>query len=434
MRLDELLIADNTVAEAFVREALDYQRICGGRLESHLYRFGYASEETLVTSLARQFGFPPVCLSGITIDRGVIRMIPADLARSCLILPFFYDKSGSLLKIACENPRRSGLDQELRELLPGIRVERYVAIADTLRAAIVSHYRDAVVISESPPTRDIPASGSVSVPIDQLVSLSAACRVLLIRDNDTDVPALRPVLLHQGFVVTECVSPHDLRSTFESAKPDILVLVGSDSSRLQMLFAEIDSLATAIASCPSFLVMREIDDADIGRLLRIGFEEVVRAGNVLDLLMIKLNRFKERLITQRNQRVELLQALGTHGSLADMNVIDLLQAMGPTGKTARISISAEGRQLTVFIDRGRVMYAECDDFIGPDAVYSAVGWNQGVWSVDPVCPDELPAPNVFSTNEAILLEGCRRLDEHNRATTPPTQASKDSIAIISSLI
>jgi hypothetical protein len=100
-----------------------------------------------------------------------------------------------------------------------------------------------------------------------------------------------------------------------------------------------------------------------------------------------------------------------------MNVIDLLQAMGPTGKTARLSVTGQGQQLTIYLKEGQITYAECEDVVGAEAVYCALGWRKGVWSLESVAPEDIPDPNVSHTNEGILLEGCRRLDESIRDTS-----------------
>jgi len=149
--------------------------------------------------------------------------------------------------------------------------------------------------------------------------------------------------------------------------------------------------------------------------------------------MIKLSRLRERLQSERSRQLEIMQTLGTHGSLTDMNVIDLLQSMGQTGKTARISVSAHGQQLTVYLDRGRIVYAECDDIRGPEAVYCALGWRQGVWSVDPVAAEELPEPNNNLATEAVLLDGCRRLDEMKRQDNSEQIQGADQLAVFNGL-
>jgi hypothetical protein len=72
-------------------------------------------------------------------------------------------------------------------------------------------------------------------------------------------------------------------------------------------------------------------------------------------------------------------------------------------------------ELTICLDKGRIIYAQSDDKTGAEAVYDGVTWHTGKWVVQPLKESELPAPNNDDANESILMEGCRRLDEKSRA-------------------
>ena len=198
----------------------------------------------------------------------------------------------------------------------------------------------------------------------------------------------------------------------------MLVLAADCSGpEVSVLLRQITARQIKLSDQPTFLVVSNMTDSEIGDLLRLGFEDVIRVENILDLMMIKLARVRDRLLAERSYRVEIIQDLGTRGSLDDMNIIDLLQAMGPTGKTVRISISGSGHQLTIYLNRGQVIFAECEDLSGAEAIYQALTWKQGIWSVDPATDHDLPQPNNHLSNEAILLEGCRLLDERRKAVS-----------------
>jgi hypothetical protein len=416
MRLDQIIFSRNLATEEQVREALEYQKEYGGRLETHLFRMGYVNEAGLVTALSEQLGCPPIVLTGLDIPIEVVEMIPAETAWTLLVLPFAFDQATRTLKLACECSKRTDLRESLETACPGIKIELHLALGVVLQAALVKYYRVAPAVVEIVSPEFEPPTNAISVPIEYLVSQSAKCQILLFEAGETGIPPLGPVLRHQGFIVKIAQSVDDLGREVHESKPDALLMVvpeGRDC--VDSLLAKLSDRSISILDFPTYLVTSSVDDSEIGELLGLGFEEVIRVQNVLDLLMIKLKRLKDRLINQRNQRQEILQTLGTHGSLQDMNVVDLLQAMGTTGKTASISVSAMGKQLTVFLDRGRIIYAECDDTTGPEAVYSAIGWNQGVWNVDPIRPEDLPTPNIFTSSEGLLLEGCRRLDEMSRS-------------------
>jgi hypothetical protein len=59
------------------------------------------------------------------------------------------------------------------------------------------------------------------------------------------------------------------------------------------------------------------------------------------------------------------------------------------------------------------LYATCGSHSGPEAVYRVIAWeDQGEFTVH--TETELPDPNIRSSNESILMEGCRILDESRR--------------------
>jgi hypothetical protein len=55
------------------------------------------------------------------------------------------------------------------------------------------------------------------------------------------------------------------------------------------------------------------------------------------------------------------------------------------------------------------------DLTGAKAVYEALGWTDGTWMVEPIRSDDIPTLNNNLSNEAILMEVCRLLDEKLRA-------------------
>ncbi|RKX22368.1 MAG: hypothetical protein DRP35_02060, partial [Candidatus Zixiibacteriota bacterium] len=55
-----------------------------------------------------------------------------------------------------------------------------------------------------------------------------------------------------------------------------------------------------------------------------------------------------------------------------------------------------------------------DEIYGPEAVFKAIGWKKGVWSIEPIEAKDIPAKNIELPNETILLEGCRLFDEQNK--------------------
>jgi hypothetical protein len=94
-----------------------------------------------------------------------------------------------------------------------------------------------------------------------------------------------------------------------------------------------------------------------------------------------------------------------------MSLLQLLQTMGPSCKTARIRVSSEGGKLTMCLDKGKVIYAKGNDKQGAEAIYEGASWKTGKWTVHPLKPDELPDPNNDTPLENIFVESSRRIQE-----------------------
>ena len=75
-------------------------------------------------------------------------------------------------------------------------------------------------------------------------------------------------------------------------------------------------------------------------------------------------------------------------------------------------------QLVLFLDRGNIIYAKLNDLEGPEAVYRAMAWTEGDWEIEPIKSGQMPEPNNEYSNESILMEGCRLIDEAQREAEP----------------
>jgi hypothetical protein len=99
------------------------------------------------------------------------------------------------------------------------------------------------------------------------------------------------------------------------------------------------------------------------------------------------------------------------GGLAALGFIDLLQVLAQASKSVRMNLGGPGgERAEVYLRRGRMVHAKCGPAVGVDAIYRIIGWGEdGTFEVLPT--EEFPSDNVFEANEAILMEGCRLMDE-----------------------
>ncbi len=415
MRLDNILLEEGLATKAQIEEALDYQKKYGGRLESHLLRFGYVSENNLLKALSRQFNCKCVNVSDLNIPKNILDYIPAEIVWKKIILPFEYNSAADSLKVACENPRDQYLTDELASVIGVQKIELYLAIGSTLRCSILQNYRKHL--------REVPVNKKVAGEQPNLSKKFRSfkgkpCKILIHNKNNLDFMMIEKNLNKSDYHIMVSHSIEECKKLYNEENPDILLLLKSGSAmEVSDFIIELVVNEIPIDQVPTLLVPNGVVVNELIPLLKDGVEDVIPIDEGLEPLIIKLNRIRERMEAANTQRVRVIQDLGTHGTLQDMSLIDLIQAMGTSKKTARISITGQGKQLTMYLDKGNIIYAECEGKVGPEAVYQGIPWTRGIWSVDPVEPEKLPEPNNFESNDSILLEGCRLMDEETREDT-----------------
>ncbi|HKK20999.1 MAG TPA: hypothetical protein VJ983_05950, partial [candidate division Zixibacteria bacterium] len=139
-RIDEILLQGQKVSEAEIAAALNRQKSVGGKLCSHLFESGAATEEDLILALSEHFGRPGVKLDSIEIAPDILNLIPPNFALSRLILPVGINAEQNAVQIACVDPDDAELSSELNTLVHPRSVELFVAVESTLRKAVDRFY------------------------------------------------------------------------------------------------------------------------------------------------------------------------------------------------------------------------------------------------------------------------------------------------------
>lgn len=276
----------------------------------------------------------------------------------------------------------------------------------------------------------------------QQTSLQVAQVMLL----GADPNAITPVYLRLRSEGFRTMAPTDLDSfvdLYRRSRPDIIVLgLPGTADDVTALVARLRERDIDFANTPTFTLVDSAIVPSLTSLLEQGIEDILPIDSSLDLLVVKMQKIQAVLQAKQKQREAADHKSGATGRLADMNLIDLLQALGPSRKTARITVTpgrtidpatdptstdtttgaaaanpvadrarAANDRLILYLDRGAIIFAEYRGKTGADAVYETLGWTDGYWTVEPIPREGLPAPNNDLSNESILMEGCRLLDE-----------------------
>ncbi len=136
-RLPDILLEQNLVTEAQLKECLSVQRSTGNSLPQILVERGYLSEEDLVITLSEQLGIPHIRVANYKVLKEVLAEVPEALARQHVMLPVSI--TGDVLTLAMANPLNIMALDDLR-LLTSYDIEPVVAVESELVQAIERNY------------------------------------------------------------------------------------------------------------------------------------------------------------------------------------------------------------------------------------------------------------------------------------------------------
>ncbi len=136
-KLGELLVKEGIITPSQLEEALEYQRLHGGRLGSILIKLGFATEDQVTSVLSRQYGYPYINLSKFELSPKVKEWVPAEIARKYMLVPV--DRAGATLTVAMADPTNLYAIEELK-FITGLNIQPAVASESSIIEAIEKLY------------------------------------------------------------------------------------------------------------------------------------------------------------------------------------------------------------------------------------------------------------------------------------------------------
>jgi CheY-like chemotaxis protein len=100
------------------------------------------------------------------------------------------------------------------------------------------------------------------------------------------------------------------------------------------------------------------------------------------------------------------------GTLAQMNVVDLLQSLDLGHKTCLLRITRWNETGDLYFVHGQIRHAACGTLSGDEAVYRFLTWTEGSFEIDFTA--HVTQQTTTHSTQALLMEGLRLLDEANR--------------------
>jgi len=379
--------------------------ICNIAYIHNLARFYYSTDESeddrrviqLTVKLLASLNYPPTVVE-------MLRLMYIDLAGGYSKRLPIEVLGGNILTIVdlfCENV----------PLSDHLTLDKFDAIKKKLRALVGKLFLSEVV------------EAFIDMMQEEILDLHATLKVGQVMIYSADPHLLRPLemrLKNEGLRTLSHTDKAAFLELFKRSEPDILVLaVSGGPGEISSLLVELKEGGVRFEHIPTFVMAERLVVPGLTGLLERGIEDIIALDDNLDLLVSKIRKLQVRKQGQAQPDGGGSEAAsGARGRLADMNLIDLIQALGPGRKTVKITVQPNRPTTTpllLYLSQGQITFAAFQHLVGADAVYEGVTWTDGTWTIEPALAEEIPPANNDQSNESILMEGCRLMDEKVKA-------------------
>jgi CheY-like chemotaxis protein len=239
--------------------------------------------------------------------------------------------------------------------------------------------------------------------------LAGNVKVLLVDDNPLVLDLLRRALEPIAALTTMRDGADALLKAIDEP-PDLLIadysMPGMDG---RQLFEKLKGRA-ATARIPIILVASRADINEKLKPLEDRAEDFLEKPFFIKEAAARLKKVIDKIALEKMAR----EAPGdgqVRGSLAQMNVVDLLQSLQMGQKTCALTITRNGESCQVFFSEGQINDALYGDLQGDSAVYKVLCWPEGNFLID-FTRNSREQTTTRST-QGLLMEGLRLLDEAN---------------------
>jgi DNA-binding response OmpR family regulator len=242
-------------------------------------------------------------------------------------------------------------------------------------------------------------------------------QLLLVDADSRSVRVLEVSLKKAGYSVTTAKDGVDALAKIELSTPDLIL----SDTRLPKLdgYALVRKLKDRPEWAPIPVVFltsqKSIEDKIRG--LELGVEDYLTKPIFVRELIARVNlllarRTREGIAFKHPATSTNAGRTRFSGSVADMNVVDLLQTFEVSRKSGIVHIANGDATAHVFFRDGKVVDATLGKLTGEEAVYRTLIWSEGEFEVEFTKVD--CADVIESSTQGLLMEGMRRVDEWGR--------------------
>ncbi|MGE5322509.1 MAG: DUF4388 domain-containing protein [Actinomycetota bacterium] len=235
-------------------------------------------------------------------------------------------------------------------------------------------------------------------------------KVLLVDDNPIVLDLLRRALA-QFSTVQFMTDGADAMLKAIDEKPDLIIadhaMPGVDGLQLlQKIKARPNT-----AAIPVILMASKADITEKLRPVQDTVEDFLEKPFFVKEAAARIKKVVDKISLEKMAREAPADSV-VRGSLAQMNVLDLLQSLDMGRKTCALTLTNNGDSCKMFFTDGQINHARYGDLKGDEAVYKVLSWSEGNFQID--FKGSSNEQTTTQSTQGLLLEGLRMLDESNR--------------------
>ena len=239
--------------------------------------------------------------------------------------------------------------------------------------------------------------------------MASNVKLLLVDDNPMVLGMLRQALTSLGHVTTASDAADALLKAVDDP-PDLLVvdyrMPGMDGRQL------IEKLRSRPATA-NFSAIILATKADITERLSTQdpVDDFVEKPFFLKDATRRIKRVVDKIALEKMAKAAPSDGV-LRGSLAQMNVIDLMQSLEMGRKSCLLTLTIEDEKCDVYFTEGQVVHAVYGTLTGDEAVFKVLAWKGGNFQID--FEGKTTETSTRLNTQGLLMEGLRLLDESRR--------------------
>jgi DNA-binding response OmpR family regulator len=229
-----------------------------------------------------------------------------------------------------------------------------------------------------------------------------AARVLIVDpDADRDA-ALALRLRNDGYDVTVVSTVKKALEIINKGAADCIIAETTLGDGNGMDLCKSMKNHPAFSALPFLFIAAAVDQRSMAEGLRAGADDYLPKPVDPEVVALKLHRLLLKKLGHDSRP-------GIKGSLAQMEVTDLVQILSSSQKSVKIKLTEGDTTGEVYLDRGEVVHAVLGSCAGETAFYRLMWFNKGDFEVVPCAT--FPDRTIAMTVMELLMEGARIDDE-----------------------